>query len=559
MGDEETQKEGTEKFKVRLTKNNDDDVKITKHIHDKLLGQDESGLKSCGESSSPDKKSSTQEKSPALPAGEKKSPDEDTTDCSDEDENTPEICAICLNDLPDPSQKLEKETRRSQLLARIIPCGHLYHDFCIQTWAEKANTCPQCRSRFHTVELLANDRVVQRIHVDDKMYPMEVDESIVPEFPEEGLSPDGETDSSGNRLPAFRHQHLEHQLCCLCDRSTNSPFVICSECSSGYHLSCLGISEFTQFNCPMCNSTQGLDSVVAMDQTGNSHRRQRHMRRRRRRRQRAVQEIRDRTSNSSLMQQVRRQVRSRRYARLGVSYECEECPPEDLNISEDGIDYVRLADRNKKRAKQLYGDKDKKPAINEEEQMAWKILDKLRSGKSTEGGLDKNDSEGDKTKKYKRPKCHHPKKANNGSEGSSVPARGPTKLTERALSLHDRRIALQQRKKLEHDGGLSYNQKVIIQRLLVKPALKKRGNMTVQEYTKANRAVSRRLYTEIFSQPQILYRLNVLQERAEREGIDMSNKHAVDHLLCLGGDNELLKREFQPKVEHLVDEELAKI
>lgn len=259
------------------------------------------------------------------------------------------------------------------------------------------------------------------------------------------------------------------------------------------------------------------------------------------------------------MQQVRRQVRSRRYARLGVSYEGEECPPEDLNISEDGIDYVRLADRNKKRAKQLYGDKDKKPAINEEEQMAWKILDKLRSGKSAEGGLDKNDSEGDKTKKYKRPKRHHPKKVNNGSEGSSVPTRGPTKLTERALSLHDRRIALQQRKKLEHDGGLSYNQKVIIQRLLVKPALKKRGNMTVQEYTKANRAVSRRLYTEIFSQPQILYRLNALQERAEREGIDMSNKHAVDHLLCLGGDNELLKREFQPKVEHLVDEELAKI
>jgi hypothetical protein len=43
-------------------------------------------------------------------------------------------CAICLEDIQDSKDK-------------ILSCGHIYHDECINSWFEtKADTCPICRA-----------------------------------------------------------------------------------------------------------------------------------------------------------------------------------------------------------------------------------------------------------------------------------------------------------------------------------------------------------------------------------------------------------------------------
>lgn len=31
---------------------------------------------------------------------------------------------------------------------KILPCGHFYHDFCIDLWLDKSVSCPVCRSNF---------------------------------------------------------------------------------------------------------------------------------------------------------------------------------------------------------------------------------------------------------------------------------------------------------------------------------------------------------------------------------------------------------------------------
>lgn len=47
------------------------------------------------------------------------------TDINDE-------CAICLNDL-------NSEARRK------LPCGHIFHKKCVNTWLARKNICPLCR------------------------------------------------------------------------------------------------------------------------------------------------------------------------------------------------------------------------------------------------------------------------------------------------------------------------------------------------------------------------------------------------------------------------------
>ncbi|CAE7261356.1 unnamed protein product [Symbiodinium natans] len=51
-------------------------------------------------------------------------------------------CLCCLDDFEDTSQ------------VAILPCGHVFHDACIQAWslslAEAASSCPACRAHFHT-------------------------------------------------------------------------------------------------------------------------------------------------------------------------------------------------------------------------------------------------------------------------------------------------------------------------------------------------------------------------------------------------------------------------
>jgi hypothetical protein len=54
----------------------------------------------------------------------------------------PDNCAICLSSLKD------KPTRTT-------PCGHTFHEQCLQEWLSRSNTCPFCRARVNPVAPVA--------------------------------------------------------------------------------------------------------------------------------------------------------------------------------------------------------------------------------------------------------------------------------------------------------------------------------------------------------------------------------------------------------------------
>ncbi|KAG7749830.1 hypothetical protein KL911_005037 [Ogataea haglerorum] len=204
--------------------------------------------------------------------------------------NPPDLCPICLDDLPDQDQIIVRETRSAQHLARTVPCHHYYHGFCINEWAQKANSCPQCRATFTDIELISDNNVYQSNPVPDRKQTPEPFEPVV------------------ESTSLHQHSHLNNQLCCLCDRSGAGAFAICRECSSGYHTACLGVIEGAQFHCPVCDSLQDASSVIPS---------------------------RGGRRGQTFLQSVRRQIRNGRQRQLGVY------------VSRDEPDYVALVDEQR--------------------------------------------------------------------------------------------------------------------------------------------------------------------------------------------------------------------
>ena len=48
------------------------------------------------------------------------------------------ICSVCLSKVSDMSN------------ARVLPCGHFFHETCISTWLHHSSTCPECRNSIYT-------------------------------------------------------------------------------------------------------------------------------------------------------------------------------------------------------------------------------------------------------------------------------------------------------------------------------------------------------------------------------------------------------------------------
>lgn len=60
-------------------------------------------------------------------------------------EELPIDCAICMDSLSLETQELEEGRRLCPGLCKA-PCGHVFHQSCLQAWARRAGTCPLCRS-----------------------------------------------------------------------------------------------------------------------------------------------------------------------------------------------------------------------------------------------------------------------------------------------------------------------------------------------------------------------------------------------------------------------------
>jgi hypothetical protein len=83
-------------------------------------------------------RSSRKQARPSSP-DRKKSASKSTPEVKQEDDESKKCC-ICL-DLP-----TEKE------LSKLDGCKHTYCFTCIEKWAERENTCPQCKARFFKIE-----------------------------------------------------------------------------------------------------------------------------------------------------------------------------------------------------------------------------------------------------------------------------------------------------------------------------------------------------------------------------------------------------------------------
>lgn len=83
----------------------------------------------------------------------------------------PDQCIICLDHLPTAAtingtssddsvtaavlepDATDQDESYLNIIASLDGCEHIIHDACIRSWAKKTNTCPICRTPFHSVRV----------------------------------------------------------------------------------------------------------------------------------------------------------------------------------------------------------------------------------------------------------------------------------------------------------------------------------------------------------------------------------------------------------------------
>ncbi|OAQ98241.1 hypothetical protein LLEC1_05102, partial [Akanthomyces lecanii] len=156
----------------------------------------------------------------------------------------PDQCIICLDHLPTPASingassddsvtaALEHEASEHDdsyldIVAALDGCEHIIHDACIRSWANKTNTCPICRTPFHSVRVYngVDGTAVSTYTVQDKKQVADFD---VQQWLGENADEEEE----------------ESRPCPLCNSAEREDILLlCDGCDAAYHTHCLELDH----------------------------------------------------------------------------------------------------------------------------------------------------------------------------------------------------------------------------------------------------------------------------------------------------------------------------
>ncbi|KAM3524318.1 hypothetical protein NHJ13051_004596 [Beauveria bassiana] len=156
----------------------------------------------------------------------------------------PDQCIICLDHLPTPAsingassddsvtaalehQIDDPEDSYLNIVAALDGCEHIIHDACIRSWAQKTNTCPICRTPFHSVRVYngVDGTAVSTYDVQDKKQVAEFDV-------QQWLGDNAEEEEEAtNPCPVCNSAEREDIL------------LLCDSCDAAYHTHCIGLDH----------------------------------------------------------------------------------------------------------------------------------------------------------------------------------------------------------------------------------------------------------------------------------------------------------------------------
>lgn len=359
---------------------------------------------------------------------------------------------------------------------------------------------------------------------------------------------------------------LSNQQCCICDTSVLiSQVIVCPQCSALYHRSCCD-----GLNCPLCE--EWIDDVQSPSiaclpkrsrsrgtrgtRTGNESSR------------RLRGSNRAPLDDSSYYVELVNELQ-RRSNNTGAANATSSSSSAGLNFSPNSTQQTQKAE-------------------SASEKEAWEALNLIQqsSNNNNEETLDNKDippshdiPESDTQpleRKLKRPKRSISK--------TMKPV--PTLLTESALAHLDSRnedsSTSQSKSRLSRNRSksdmsskpkcLSFTQKLIVQRLLLKPRLNKdlANKLTFESYTELNKHISHKLYSYVQQNQLAISSMNAVIELAEREGfLPFVNRKSVDNFNSSCNSNPIIKRfvdcewhkdddSFTRQVQNIINTEVQK-
>lgn len=208
-----------------------------------------------------------------------------------------ETCIVCLGDFGEttnestlPAARLAKSpddehprriTRQSSaphttndadsdLLAQLLPCGHILHNNCLKPWVERANSCPICRQSFNKVELSATlggtcISLAKQDPVLSALLQLLTSHTgpVLSSYTVADRTQVADTDPS-MLIEALYEDEPDESPCPVCHDDDNEDVLMaCDGCDAYYHTYCVGLDSVPigHWFCENCEAVRAIDSV----------------------------------------------------------------------------------------------------------------------------------------------------------------------------------------------------------------------------------------------------------------------------------------------------------